>query len=39
MVLTPAFLGASVLRTLGGDLTNPVSEDLLAKLGYQPKKL
>jgi hypothetical protein len=33
MVLTTAFLGASVLRDLGGDLTNPVCEDLLAKLG------
>jgi hypothetical protein len=30
MVLTTAFLGASVLRVLGGDLTNPVCEDLLA---------
>jgi hypothetical protein len=39
MVLTTAFLGASVLRVLGGDLTNPVCEDLLAKLADQQQKL
>jgi hypothetical protein len=37
MVLTTAFLGASVLRVLGGDLTNPVGEDFLAKLGDKPQ--
>jgi len=39
MVLTTAFLGASVLRSLGGDLTNPVCEDFLAKLGDKPQEL
>jgi hypothetical protein len=39
MVLTTAFLGASVLRALGGGLINPVCGDLLAKLGDKPQKL
>ena len=39
MVLTRAFIGGSVLISIGCDLINSACEDFLAKLGNKPEEL
>lgn len=39
MVLTTAFIGGSVLISIGCNLINPACEDFLAKLGDKPEEL